>query len=238
MRSELGLVALLASCGDKAAPAPVAAVGSAAPPIVVHDARAVVEDVSDETRELAAAVASLPPLYAAVFAGTSQQFPGETMFELPLEIREQGRTETGKARCFIRPAVIPGGVLGSMICAPFDMGGQVLLFTIDAALFATGAGLWVESESIDDATTLDPKRMVMAANPTPKRTVLIDSEDRSRTTYTVTQHGETWCITAVAKNREYLCLRAGAGIVGGGGSGDGTTSGKRTETWGFVPTGS
>lgn len=242
MRSEIGLVVLLASCGDKPAPAPAPIVssGSAARTTVAPDAREIDAGVAPdealgEARELAAAVASLPQLYAPLFAGTSPQFPGETMFEFPLEIRENAGVETGNARCYIRPAVIPGGVLGSMICAPFGMGGQVLLFTLDTDLVATRAGLWFETEAIDDASKLDPKRMVLAANPKPKRTVLSDPQTRSRTTLTATQHGETWCITAVRKNRAYLCLRAGVGIVGGGGSGPGMGSGTRLERWGVVP---
>lgn len=241
MRCELALVVILASCGDR--PSQVAAAPPPAPVTVRQDARTIdaagewAEETLAETRALAAAVATLPPLYAPIFAGTSPQFPGETMYELPLEIREHGEIQIGKARCYVRPAVLPGGVQGSLICAPFGMGGQVLRFSLDVVLVGTSAGLWLESRAIDDASQLDPKRMVIAASPRPKRTVLVDPENPPRTTVTVTQQGEVWCITAVSQNREYLCLRPGAGIVGGGGSGAGMGSDKRIESWGFVPEG-
>ncbi len=251
MRSELGLIVLLlASCGDKPAPAPAPLEAAASLAIRADAPRADAEidaavggsdeaaqQTADAERELAAIVATLPVLYAPLFIGNDSRFPGMTMFELPLEIRENGRVERGRMRCFIGASVIPGAVHGGLGCNPFDMGGQVLLFTLDVELFATPAGLWMESFDFgEDASKLEPERMVIAADPKPKRSVRVDA-DGVRVALRTTQHGDTWCITAAARDRTYLCLRAGAGIVGGGGTGRGIGGSKRIERWGFVPPG-
>jgi len=167
-----------------------------------------------------------------------KDFPEDAVFQHAVEIRQSARISNGDMRCYVQPEVIPGGVRANLRCAPFGMGGEIMMFTFDNILIATRDGLWLETdETLDDAAKLDPTRMIMAAVPGPRRTVLVDAE-RKRTTYTVVQHGDAWCIQRSGPKEAYLCLRAGDGIVGGGGKGPGMNGEARTETWGTVPKGS
>ncbi len=248
--------AFLVACRDKA-PAPtmttplVASTGSAvasAPPVdVAHPIEAPPSE--DELarqeserhhvewkRELAAAIAALPPTFQALFTLNHKDFPEEVVFQHPLEVRHSGDSIKGDMRCYVHPDVIPGGIRGGLTCAPYGMGGEIMMFTFDSILIATRDGLWIETdENLDDASKLDPKRMILTAVPAPKRTVQID-EARKRTTYTVAAQGDAWCITR--NGQAYLCVRAGEGIVGGGGRGQGMGDRARTETWGTGPKGS
>lgn len=196
------LVALvaLAGCGGSRSPttaAPLGNQGSAAP-----------------------ATVELPAHFAGLFVAGEKTFPGERVTS---HIEQSGpvtEKTPGEVTCTISDVQsIRGGKIAEIGCSGLEM-----IDLISGTYVGTPNGLWkVDSEFDGDVAKLDPSRALFDTMPAAARSERkdTDSDIDSGNATIVEPHSGGWCVLVTSWGGDeggwQLCVKAGAGIIGGHG---------------------
>jgi hypothetical protein len=164
----------------------------------------------------------LPPLYAQLFIEGAKDFPAEKIVSSYGEHGPESEKEAGTITCTVSGVrAIKGGKVAQLACE----GTLSLPESPSGTYVGTAVGLWrADADEIgDDIAKLDPKEMLFAA--TPKKQHLeskdADSEVDSGRAIIVEPHAGGWCALVTSWGGDeggwQLCLRDGAGVIGGHG---------------------
>jgi hypothetical protein len=165
--------------------------------------------------------ASLPPLYAQLFVEGEKTFPAEKIVSHQGENGPETDRESGTITCTVSGVrAITGGMVAEVACT----GSLDLPSSPSGTYVGTATGLWrVEGTDTPDVSQLGPEQMLFAAKPAKQRRETKDPGDDvdSGSAIIVEPHGSGWCVLVTSWGGDeggwQLCLREGAGVIGGHG---------------------
>ena len=162
---------------------------------------------------------SLPAHFAGLFVAGEKTFRGELVTSHHEESGPVTHKTPGEVTCTISNVQsVRSGKLAELACDGIELVNQ-----ISGTYVGTPNGLWKVDGYEDGVTKLDPKQALFSAVPAKARAEHkdADSEIESGSAIIVEPHDGGWCVLATSWGGDeggwQLCLKPGAGIIGGHG---------------------
>lgn len=194
------LLVTLAACGGSHAP-------TTAAPLVNGGSAALAEG-------------RLPAHFAGLFVAGEKTFPGELVVSHTEESGPVTEKTPGEVTCTVSDVrTIRGGKVAKLACNGLEM-----VNLISGTYVGTPKGLWkLEGDFEGDVSKLDPARVLFGTVPAKARSERrdTDSEIEGGSAIIVEPHAGGWCVMDTSWGGDeggwQLCVKEGAGIVGGHG---------------------
>lgn len=160
----------------------------------------------------------LPPAYAGLFVARELSFPAELVISMYGDHGPEQTSTKGTVACTISDvrAVADGKAMTLACSSALDLPDSPA-----GTYVGTSQGLWRVTDG--DVTKLDPARRLLPAQPVAARIEHKDPDPdmEAGDAIIVEAHGKDWCVTLASFGGDEggwtMCVREGAGLVGGHG---------------------